>query len=357
MYKLKKIKKKFNNYLYDHERAKETLTLFKLIIITIVSSFLFTFGFNSFTNPNFTAIANGGVDISNVYIRQLASCGASGISQSILTILKICNLQWLAVEKNANIAYWIFYLSINIPLLILGWFKIGKRFAFLTFLNVFAATVFGILLKSEDPNFITNQISKIFITQPLSRAVFAGIFTGVASGLAYMIESSAGGADVLSYYISEKKSILVGKYSLIINLCIITLFSLLSIIPLKPPFEQGSVAIYSAISIFLCTVCYMIVVTFTVDKINIQNKKVQVQIITSKQNLSESIIAALPHSCTILNGIGGYSLDNKIVLYISVRKKELNKLIKICKNEDKYAFLNVIPLENVYGKFFRKPIR
>jgi len=357
MYYFERFKKHTVNYLYDHPLKKNALELTYVTIITLLSSFLFSFGFNAFTNPNFEAIAAGGVDLSNVLIYQLSSCGASGLSQSILILFKLSGMAWLMNETMANVMYWILYFAVNIPLLLLAWFGIGKRFAIFTCLNVAAASVFGILLKSADPNFFINQISRLFIEQPLGRVVFAGLFTGLSSGLAYVVETSAGGADIASYYISEKKGILVGKYSLIINIFIIALFGILSMIQQPQIFNTAAVPFGTAFTIFLYTLVYMVIATSTVDKINTQNMKVQVQIITSQKNLSNSIIAALPHSCTILNGYGGYSLEGKYILLMTIRKKEVNKLIQICKKEDPKAFVDVIPLDNVYGKFYRKKIK
>ena len=283
MYYFDRLKRKITNDLYDHPIRKDIVEISWVSIITILSSFLFTFGFNSFTNPNFTALAAGGLDVSTIPIHQLASCGASGLSQSILIIMKYLSFSWLAEETNANIMYWILYFAVNVPLLLLAWFRVGKRFAFFTALNVGMASVFGVLLKSSDPNFFINQISALFVTQPLARVLFAGIFTGISSGLAYMVETSAGGADILSYYISEKKSILVGKYNVIINLVVISIFTLMSLIPLDSMYNVEQVSLTSATAIFLYTLCYMVVASFTVDKINVQNMKVEVQIITSEK--------------------------------------------------------------------------
>jgi uncharacterized membrane-anchored protein YitT (DUF2179 family) len=353
MYKLERDKQKVVNYLYDHPIQKNTLEIIKVTIITLVSSFVFALGFNSFTNPNFSAI--GGAD--TVAIHQLASCGASGLSQSLLIILKLFNIEWLANENNANIVYWMLYFAVNIPLLILAWCKIGKRFCIFTALNVASASFFGMILKSSDPNFFVNQLSALFVAQPLARALFAGVLTGVSSGLAYVIETSAGGADILSYYISERKSILVGKYSLMINVCIVALFSLLSIIPENEMYHSSSVTPAISFAIFLYTLVYMFTTTFMVDKINTSNAKVEVKIITTQKTLPNSLIAALPHSCTILNGYGGYSLEGKYIVLISVRKAEVSKIKQICKKEDPKSFVDIIPLDSVYGKFYRKRIK
>ena len=353
MYFIKRTKQLIGNYLFDHPIQKETLELIKVTIITAISSFVFAFGFNTFTNPNFSAIAN----TEGVVIHQLASCGASGLSQSLLRLLKICDIEFLANENYANIVYWSMYFIVNIPLLILAWCKIGKRFCIFTAVNIAFASMFGILLKSNDPNFFVNQVSAIFINQPLARVLFAGICTGISTGLAFTIETCPGGADVISYYISEKKSLLVGKYGLMINVVVVTLFSILSIIPLKPIFNDSGVSVSTAFAVFIYTCIYAYINSHTTDKINTANLKVQCQIITTERTLPNSLIAALPHSCTILNGYGGYSLEGKYIILIAVRKKEIPLIRQVCKKEDPKAFVDVIPLDNVYGKFYRKKIK
>ncbi len=353
MYFTKRSKQLIENYLFDHPIQKETLELIKVTIITAISAFVFAFGFNAFTNPNFSVIAN----TEGVQIHQLASCGASGLSQSLLRLLKICDIEFLANENYANIVYWCMYFIVNIPLLILAWCKIGKRFCIFTAVNIACASGFGILLKSSDPNFFVNQVSAIFINQPLARVLFAGICTGISTGLAFTIETCPGGADVISYYISEKKSLLVGKYGLMINVVIVTLFSLLSIVPLKPIFNDTGVSIPTAFAVFIYTCIYAFINSHTTDKINTANLKVQCQIITTERTLPNSLIAALPHSCTILNGHGGYSLEGKYIILIAVRKKEIPLIRQVCKREDPKAFVDVIPLDNVYGKFYRKKIK
>lgn len=356
MYTLKRIKRNIQNDLYDHPIRKEALRFFYVSFMVVLSAFIFTLGFNTFTNPNFSAIAAGGMDVSGIKIHQLASVGASGLSQALITMLKILNFTWISTENNANIMYWIFYFSVNVPLFILAYTKIGKRFAWFTLLHVLMCSVFGVVLKSNDPQFFVNQLSSVFITSPLSRVLFAGLFTGVSSGLAYIVETSAGGSDVVTYYISEKKRILTGKYHLIINMVVVSIFSILSMVPVNEVFGSA-VPLYTVLAVFLYTFCYMVVVSFTIDKIDKNNLKVQVQIITTEKTLPNNIIAAIPHSCTIMNGYGGYSLEPKYVLLMSVRYKEVNKILDICRREDSHAFVNIYRLDNVYGKFFRKPIK
>lgn len=350
-------KKRIKNFIIDHPACKTGIELTWCTIITILSALFYSFGFNTFINPNFTALANSGFDTSSIVIGQLFTNGLAGITQSIIYLMKFFNVEFLSDTVVSNIAYWVIYLILNIPVLLLALFGLGKRFGIFTIIDVILSVIFGIILKNDDPTFFVNQISLAVIRWPLLRVIFAGLCTGISSGLAYYIESSAGGVDIIVYYIGEKTSKQVGGYSIILNAAIVSIFAFVSMLQPSEIYGVTANTFAQSFVLFLCTFLYSFVTSFVVDKINTQNKKVLCQIITTKVNLSKSIIAALPHSCTIEKGIGGYSGEEKEVLYISIRKKELHFLLTLCKKEDPHCFTSVLPIDNVYGRFFRKRIK
>ena len=360
MYKFIKFKKNIKNYLFDHPILNSIIKNSYMVFITALSGIVFAFGFNCFIQPNFQAIDPS---IANeATIKHLASCGASGISQSLATILKLCGFEFMSSDINYNIVYWCFYLLVNIPLFFLGFFKVGKKFAIYSLLNVIFASIFGILIKSDDPNNIINLISAKMATETVARVLFAGMCTGIAAALAYIIDTTAGGTDIIAFYISERKSVQIGKWSAFLNLIVVTVYSILSVLPLNEKLFPdsgglGRVEVPTAIIIFLFTILYMIVVSLVVDTINTTNKKYEMKIITPNYNLSQAIIAAIPHGCTIIQGKGGYSGKDLFIIDIAVRKSEVKKVIRITKEIDPSVFINVVPMEQVYGKFFSKPIQ
>ena len=364
MYYLTKFKKKLFNYFFDHPHQKSVLENTYCLIITILSAFIFSFGFKAFIQPNYDAIAQISSDASQMVeglgIKTLASCGASGISQVLIQIMKISGVEFLTDNKMHDIVYWCFYLGVNLPLFTLGFFKVGKKFAIYSFLNVAFASFFGILLPNSQPTDFINQVTYALGSDIFARITFGGLCTGLASALSYLIDSTTGGTDIVAYYISEKKSVQVGKWSSVFNVIIVSVFLLLSIVPLDPIFaahNMGEISVSSALVIFLFNIFYMIFVTVVVDTINIKNKKVEVQIITKNQNLSNVLIANIPHSCTIIEGSGGYTGTKIYIIHVSVRKREAKKVVKVCQGVDPNAFINVIPMDQIYGRFYKKPIK
>lgn len=358
MYYFKKIKHAVIDYFYDHYIQKEIVLNIFYVIVTALSGFIFAVGFKAFISPNYNAVP---ASVSaNVGVKALASCGASGVSQTIIGIMKLCGCTFLIDNSYFNMVYWGLYLGLNIPLFLLAFFKLGKRLAIYTLLNVAFASVFGVLLPNNSPENIINQITTALGTDIFARVVFGGICTGIAGGLAYIIGTTAGGTDVIAYYLGEKKRTLVGKWSALLNLFIVSVYLIISTFPVNEEFTKnnmGSISFVNAIVIFMFLLIYMFVVAYVVDKINVENSKVELEIVTTNVNVSKAIMANVPHSCTIMKGFGGYSGNEVYSVHMTVRKKEARKVIKVAKAIDKGVFISVIPLDQVYGRFYRKPIK
>ena len=134
----------------------------------------------------------------------------SGIGQILTRISQLCGVT--LEEKTLQS---IFYLAINIPLILVSFKNIGKEFTITTLLNVVLTSVFIDVI--PDSWVVIFDIDQEFV----ARALFAGIMTGLSSGSAYLIGSSTGGIDLIAFAIAEKKSTTSGKYSLFINATII----------------------------------------------------------------------------------------------------------------------------------------
>ena len=90
--------------------------------------------------------------------------------------------------------------------------------------------------------------------------------------------------------------------------------------------------------------------------LNVRNRKLELQIFTSHEELSQVLIHAFPHSCTIVNGKGAFSGKEKNILYMVISKKEAKKAVALIKQADPEAFVAINDLKQVYGRFFIKPI-
>lgn len=335
--KIIKLKKNYRDYLLDHAAMKEIMHIIFMLFIQFLSAFLFAFGFKSFMAPQ--------IMIDGKIVNHMVSGGASGISQVITKILILCG-----VDSNLETTFQsIFYFVVNIPMIILGFIGVGKKFTFWTLVNV----AFTSLLIKIIPDSWCNLFN--FIAQDyIVRALAGGIMTGLSSGLALMTGTSTGGIDIISLYVAEKKSTSVGKYSLMINTITVITYTLLSYIKIGGGIDTASGN--EQLTMALYTVVYFFVSTKVLDLLNVKNKKVQLQIITAYNDMQKVLIHGFPHSCTLIDAKGGFTGSNVKVIYMVVSKSECKKVVNVVRQVDPKSFISVQKNDDVYGNFYIKPI-
>ncbi len=332
-----RFKKQVENFLFDHYIIKTVLHYFFGFLVAAVAALIFAFGFSCFITP---ASQDGFV---------IATGGVSGITQIIALIVELIRGAPIGNNQIQSIGYTL----LNIPLLIFSFFKIGKRFTIFTLVNVVLSTTFIRIFSSNQVNLgkyiAETEFAGVKPLDPIIvRVLFAGICTGLSSALAFASGISCGGIDIVAYYFGARKSTQVGRYGIIINVFVILTYATLRSI------SQGEFA-YWVFSIFF-SVIYLMEVGLIIDSINLRNKKIEMQIITSKEHMPEMIIANFPHSATVVRGKGAYSGGDKLMLFMVVSSSEVKKVVDIAKKIDEHAFITATPLKQVYGNFFIKPL-
>jgi uncharacterized membrane-anchored protein YitT (DUF2179 family) len=99
------------------------------------------------------------------------------------------------------------YFLLNLPLIWLGWHRIGRRFMVLT---VFGMVFFSIATEWVKP-------PEIIIQDRMISTLFASMICGLGGGLILRSCGSAGGFDVLSIVLNRKTGFSVANWSLALN--------------------------------------------------------------------------------------------------------------------------------------------
>lgn len=342
------LKQKVNSYIYNHIWLKYATDYGVTFFMSVLSAAIFVFGVNCFLDP----AALGGPMKGSV---TLVSGGSSGVAQVFLLILETCGV----TISNRSLIFSIAYLTVNIPLIVLAFFGVGKRFAFFTLVNVGSAFIFSNTFHAELFTYIAlyvHQFGGLF-----ARAFFAGICTGLSSAIAFKWETSAGGFDIVSYFVSLRKSTSVGKYGILINSTIIGAFTILTaikggnapLVVMDITLQPWAVAIGS----MWFSIVYLLTVMIVIDIINVRNKKVQLQIITSNQELPRYLLASVPHGATVVKAKGAFSGEDRLMIYMVISSLEMKGVIKSIRDIDPKSFINVTPLNQVYGHFYSRPVR
>ena len=335
MGKFEKLKRKWTNFKYDHLPLLNGLSIARSALLASFAAAFYAFAFYCFITPST-------VNHSSVTGSSIITGGVGGITQVIALIIDLAggNIDPYTIQS-------IGYFVLNIPILIFAFFKIGKKFAVITLLNVALSSLFIQLFKYIP---LMSQIAEAIKDEHLARVLFAGVCVGISSASAYLGDVSCGGVDVFSYYFSLRKSTSVGKYSVALNSTIILTYTILTI-----AWNQGS-NVEVAILAFMYSVVYLFVNMLVVDFINVRNKKVQVQIITDKEEMSSILIANFPHATTLVDAKGGYSHVGKKIIYMVISSNESKRVISLARRVDQHAFITVTSLIQAYGNFFIKPV-
>ena len=337
MKKIEKLQKRTNSFLYNHLWLKFIVDYGFALIATLFSAAIFALCINVFLDP---AVLGGECE----GIQTLVSGGSSGAAQ-VLNLLFTVN--GITIPNNPSLLFSIFYLLINLPLIYIAFRYVGKRFAIFTVINVVAVFLMTNAMHGqffvEIALFVNNHGGM------LARALFAGMCTGLSSAVAYKIDASAGGFDIISYYFSERKSTLAGKYGVIINATIISAFTIITAVTTSKWGESLGLIFFSAV--------YLLTVMLVIDVINVRNKKAQIQIITRKKDLAKLLLANIPHGATVVNARGAYSDNERYIIYMVVSTTEIKRAVKVVRELDPESFVNVTSLHQVYGHFYMKPIK
>lgn len=275
--------------------------------VIIAGAFLFCFGINFFIVP--VDLYNGGV---------------VGISQIIRTIIA----QYTPISSSIDLAG-IINLLFNIPLLLIAYKSISKKFFIRTVLSVICQTIFfTIIIVPSTP----------IIDDPLTACLIGGIITGAGIGITLRAGGSGGGIDILGVYFTKKyKNFSVGKLGLIINTVIYGICAMLFELP---------VAIYSVI--------YTTFFSLIVDKIHHQNINTTAMIFTKKDNIEVGIMKEMGRGVTRWNGEGAYTGEDTKILVTVISKYEIGQLKRIVLEKDSQAFIIFNEGLNVTGNFEKR---
>ncbi|RKQ32607.1 YitT family protein [Oceanobacillus halophilus] len=250
-----------------------------------------------------------------------ANVYASGFTGAAQLIASIFN-DFLGIGLSTGILLFL----LNIPVLILGWYKVGKGFTIYSIISVAFSTIFLELIPVLD---LSDDI--------ILNAVFGGVIAGVGIGLTLKHGASTGGMDIIAMVLSRMKDKPIGNYFLIMNGIIIALAGLL--------YEPEN-ALYTMVTLYVST--------RVIDTLHTRHEKVTAMIITHKTDeLQKAIHNKLVRGITILPAKGAYTKSDKSMLYLVVTRYELYDLENIIHEVDPNAFTNIVDTAGIYG-FFRR---
>jgi uncharacterized membrane-anchored protein YitT (DUF2179 family) len=252
---------------------------------------------------------------------ELIDGGVVGIS---LILARLYGFQYLAT----------FLVLLNIPFVFIAWKLIRRSFV----IHMLAALVFFAFFLTISVYFPT------FAADPLEAIVIGGAMLGAGAGLIIRHGGCTDGTEILAILINRKKGFTVGQVILFINIFIFTAYGWI--------FSDWHIALRSLMTYIVAFKMMDIVIA------GLEELKSVLIMCTKPDKLSKIITHELGLGLTFIKGKGGYTGEDRDILFIIVERLDLAELKEIVLREDPAAFIAIENLHEVaYGRTARVALK
>lgn len=230
---------------------------------------------------------------------------------------------------NIKLPYSILVYTFNIFPIYIGFRYIGKKFTLYSMLMIIVS------------GFLTDVIPGLKITDDiLLCSIFGGICNAISINFCLMADSSSGGTDFISIYISEKTGKSAWNYIMAFNVCILVISGILL---------GWNAALYSII--------FQYASTQVLNYLYKRYEKITLFIVTDKpEEIYKIIKEQTNHDATVFEGKGCYQGAEHKMLYSVVSGSESGNLEKKIRMADPNVFINVIRSKSIVGRFFKRDL-
>lgn len=221
---------------------------------------------------------------------------------------------------------------LNIPLFLLGWRLLGGK---LLLSSLFAMAVSSVFIDLLD------SLYQFAPMDPLLATIYGGVLVGLSLGMVFQQGATTGGTDLIARLLKLPLPWLpVGKLLMCVDLAVIVATAI--------TFRSFDSALYGLIALFLTTL--------VMDKVlyGLDNTGVAYIISEQHQAIVSCILNDLDRGVTILKGQGGWSGEEKQVLMVAFKQRQIVRLKRMVKEIDPAAFLIVCEAHEVLGDGFRE---
>ena len=220
----------------------------------------------------------------------------------------------------------VWYFILNVPIFILGWRYVSRRF--------FCYSLFGMAVLTLSIDLIDVDIA---IHDPMLAALAGGCLIGAGSGIILHSLGSAGGNDVIAVILNQRLNVRIGTYYFFFNIGLFA-FSLLRL----------------PVDLVLFSMAMSYVAGQVIDYVlNFSNQRKMALIVSDHSHrIAPEILARLGRGATMLEARGAYTGRKKEVVLTVINNFQLKRLEELVFAIDEQAFVIMENTLNVIGKGF-----
>jgi uncharacterized membrane-anchored protein YitT (DUF2179 family) len=286
-----------NRMLYQHQRS--ALGFILRIVLILAGTLIGAVAVNEFMTP-----------------AHILAGGVTGVSQ--------------LVEHFTGIGTGTLYFLLNIPLFLLGYRFLGRRFIALTAVGIVSFSMFTDLV----------HIRGLTLPKdPLLLSIYAGVLLGVSTSIVFRAGGSTGGTDILSLVLNRLTGKSVGGISFALNVVVVLL-------------SMGvfgvDAGLYTMVALFASARVMNSLLDF-------QHRKTALIVSAKAPEISRRIGERLGRGSTLLTASGAYTGHETGLLMCVLTHLEVPELRELALDIDPHAFITVLDTTEVVGKF-RQPV-
>lgn len=229
----------------------------------------------------------------------------------------------------------VFLLALNIPIFIFGLKQQGIAFTVYSIFTVGVYSFMSYLIMDVLPIDVS-FISPLAGSDLLLCAIFGGLISGIGSGLTIRFGGAIDGIDVLSVIFAKKIGISIGTFVLVFNTLL---------------YIACGIVIHSWILPLYSIVTYYVgsrTVDFIVE--GFDRAKCAMIVTTKADEIADALSDRFKSGGTIVNAVGGYSKEEKQIIYFIINHFQINKLKQLVREIDETAFISLQDVTDIVKK-------
>ncbi|WP_076569291.1 YitT family protein [Salimicrobium album] len=267
------------------------------LLILIAGSFILSIGINYFVIPN-----------------QLSEGGVFGI-----TIVTYYLFEWSPGIVN---------FVLNTTLVVIGYRYFTKRTIIYTIIAIILNSIFLIITEGWGEA----------MDDRLLAALFAGLAVGLGIGMIFRAGGTTGGTTILANMMNKLLGTSVGSAMLGLDILVIA----------GSAFVIGRErAMYTLISVYIGAKIIDMLIEGA-------EERSAVMIISEKNiELLNAILVQMSRGVTVMEAEGGYTRENRDILYLVINKREIVQLRKLVEDIDADAYVTVHRVQEVFRSGYK----
>ena len=228
----------------------------------------------------------------------------------------------------------VFLLIFNIPLFLYGLKKQGKLFTFYAIYSVIIYSICSWLITDVLP-VDTSVASPLAGHDLMLCALFGGVISGIGSGFAIRFGGAMDGIEVMAVIFAKNIGISVGTFVMLYNLILYVICGFV--------IESWILPLYSIVTYFaaLKTMDYIVE--------GIDRAKAAMIITTKSDEICDALSEEFKSGMTTMKAEGGYSKQEKTLIYFIVNRFQIGKMKDIVHTIDKDAYISISEVADVFS--------